>query len=242
MQSNLEESRTDCTSASSWTATGAGEAALGRPRLAGHEAGIKAVRRVVAAAPANGIGTLTVFAFSSDNWKRPQAGGCGNDEAPAQLSAQGDPQLCQDGIRLTLIGRRDRLPDGLADEILARRGGDGAEEPRCTSVSPSTTARATRSCGAAGNVAGPADLTRDGFSRACQRRAAASGRRPRHPHRRREAPVGLPPLGERLCGAPLHRRDVARLRRRRSRRCAGELPYAPSAALAAWCRSRPNPH
>src|SRR3954470_8799266 len=43
----------------------------GRSRMAGHEAGAEAVRRTVEAAPELGIGVLTLFAFSSDNWKRP---------------------------------------------------------------------------------------------------------------------------------------------------------------------------
>jgi undecaprenyl diphosphate synthase len=46
-------------------------AARGLPRLAGHRHGAGAVRRVVEAAPALGIGTLTLYAFSADNWKRP---------------------------------------------------------------------------------------------------------------------------------------------------------------------------
>ena len=46
-------------------------AARGLPRSAGHYEGVEAVRRTVAAAPALGIGTLTLHAFSSDNWQRP---------------------------------------------------------------------------------------------------------------------------------------------------------------------------
>src|SRR5271154_2082041 len=46
---------------------------LGLPRAMGHEAGVKAVRRIVEAAPDHGIGTLTLYAFSSDNWRRPEA-------------------------------------------------------------------------------------------------------------------------------------------------------------------------
>ena len=45
--------------------------ARGLPRLAGHQAGAGAVRRAVEAAVDLGIGTLTLYAFSSDNWKRP---------------------------------------------------------------------------------------------------------------------------------------------------------------------------
>ncbi|MDW8414198.1 MAG: isoprenyl transferase [Thermaurantiacus sp.] len=41
------------------------------PRVAGHRAGIEAARRVVRAAPEIGIGTLTLYAFSSENWRRP---------------------------------------------------------------------------------------------------------------------------------------------------------------------------
>src|SRR5258706_10290686 len=45
--------------------------ARGLPRVLGHRAGIEAARRVVEAAPTLGIATLTLFAFSSDNWRRP---------------------------------------------------------------------------------------------------------------------------------------------------------------------------
>ena len=45
--------------------------ARGLPRAAGHREGAEAVRRLVEAAPGAGIGTLTLFAFSTDNWRRP---------------------------------------------------------------------------------------------------------------------------------------------------------------------------
>ena len=57
---------------SSWTATAVGPLARGLPRMAGHRAGVEAARRVVEAAPGAGIGILTLFAFSSDNWRRPR--------------------------------------------------------------------------------------------------------------------------------------------------------------------------
>src|SRR5579863_2187912 len=47
--------------------------ARGMPRLAGHRAGVETVTRIVEAAPDLGIGVLTLFAFSSDNWRRPSA-------------------------------------------------------------------------------------------------------------------------------------------------------------------------
>src|SRR5207302_10605212 len=45
----------------------------GLSRVRGHEAGVEAIRRIVEAAPKQGIGTLTLYAFSSDNWRRPRA-------------------------------------------------------------------------------------------------------------------------------------------------------------------------
>jgi undecaprenyl diphosphate synthase len=72
--------------------------------------GAGAVRRVLAAAAALGIGTLTLFAFSADNWKRPGA------EVEALMHLFGvfvvreREGLARAGVRLSLIGRRDRLP------------------------------------------------------------------------------------------------------------------------------------
>src|SRR5215470_5987599 len=82
----------------------------GLPRSAGHRAGIGAVRRVVEAAPDLGIAVLTLFAFSSDNWRRPE----NEVEALMRLLRQylrtEFRRLIDSGTRLTVIGRRDRLP------------------------------------------------------------------------------------------------------------------------------------
>jgi undecaprenyl diphosphate synthase len=82
----------------------------GLPRVAGHRAGAQAVRRVVEAAPAFGIQTLTLYAFSEDNWSRPQR------EVSALMKLLGrylvdEVDRCvTNGVRLEAIGRRDRLP------------------------------------------------------------------------------------------------------------------------------------
>lgn len=80
------------------------------PRVAGHPAGAAAVRRVVEAAPGLGIGALTLYAFSADNWRRPR-------EEVRRLMAllreylRDEVARCvQNGVRVTAIGRRDRLP------------------------------------------------------------------------------------------------------------------------------------
>ncbi|KQQ39226.1 UDP pyrophosphate synthase [Methylobacterium sp. Leaf125] len=89
----------------------------GYPRLAGHRAGVAATRRVVAAATGAGIGTLTLYAFSSDNWRRPPeevAGMMGLLRRYLRTEAE---RLARAGIRLSVIGRRDRLPDGLTEAI-----------------------------------------------------------------------------------------------------------------------------
>jgi undecaprenyl diphosphate synthase len=86
-------------------------------RLRGHEAGVEAIRRVVEAAPKQEVGTLTLYAFSSDNWRRPKL------EVSALMAllrfylANEVESLVRNGVRLTVIGRRDRLPDGIADAI-----------------------------------------------------------------------------------------------------------------------------
>jgi len=85
----------------------------GLPRAAGHRAGVEALRRTVKSAPALGIGTLTVYAFSADNWKRP------GDEVRALMLLfrsylrRETAKCVREGIRISVIGRRDRLPEYL---------------------------------------------------------------------------------------------------------------------------------
>lgn len=89
----------------------------GLVRSAGHEAGIEALRRVVKAAPDLGIGTLTVHAFSSDNWKRPETEvGALMGLFHRYLDSETEQLVC-DGVKLSFIGRRDRLPADLISEI-----------------------------------------------------------------------------------------------------------------------------
>ncbi|CCE01648.1 di-trans,poly-cis-decaprenylcistransferase [Bradyrhizobium sp. STM 3809] len=89
----------------------------GMSRLRGHEAGVEAIRRIVEAAPDQGIGTLTLYAFSSDNWRRPRAEVTGLMALLRVYLASEVESLARNGVRLTVIGRRDRLPGGIADAI-----------------------------------------------------------------------------------------------------------------------------
>ena len=100
----------------------------GLSRLRGHEAGVEAIRRVVEAAPEQGVGTLTLYAFSTDNWRRPKAEVAGLMGLLRFYLASEVESLIRNGVRLTVIGRRDRLPDGIAAMIAraeqATSGGD----------------------------------------------------------------------------------------------------------------------
>jgi undecaprenyl diphosphate synthase len=91
----------------------------GLPRTAGHRAGVDAAQRVVEAAPDLGVGTLTLFAFSSDNWRRPRTEVSALMALLRQYLHSELTRLIENGARLTVIGRRDRLPDGLREQIAA---------------------------------------------------------------------------------------------------------------------------
>lgn len=82
----------------------------GLPRVAGHRAGAEAVRRTVEAAPQVGIGALTLYAFSADNWKRPQGEVAALMRLFARYLRTETPRLLENGVRLEVVGRRDRLP------------------------------------------------------------------------------------------------------------------------------------
>jgi undecaprenyl diphosphate synthase len=101
--------------------------AQGLTRHQGHIAGVKALRRVVEAAPDQGIGTLTLYAFSSDNWRRPPAEVMGLMELLRFYLDDELDNLVRNDVRLTVIGRRDRIPASLAREIgrAERASGDG---------------------------------------------------------------------------------------------------------------------
>ncbi len=91
--------------------------ARGLPRIEGHRHGALAVRRAVEAAPRLGVRTLTLYAFSSDNWRRP----------PEEVSAlmrlffeylrKETRECAKEGVRISVIGRRDRLSSELRRTI-----------------------------------------------------------------------------------------------------------------------------
>ncbi len=87
------------------------------PRVAGHRAGVAAVRRIVEHAPDVGVGRLTLYAFSSDNWRRPAAEVKSIFWLLRAFLRLERTRLRQAGARLEVIGRRDRIPKLLLREI-----------------------------------------------------------------------------------------------------------------------------
>jgi undecaprenyl diphosphate synthase len=96
-----------------------------RPRTTGHLAGARAVRRIVEHARRHGVPVLTLYAFSSDNWRRP------DEEVGALMSlfrrylAAEVPRCVEHDIRLCVIGRRDRLSPQLQEAVAAAEQATG---------------------------------------------------------------------------------------------------------------------
>ncbi len=87
------------------------------PRLAGHKQGVTALQRCVKACAERGVGTLTVFAFSSENWSRPAEEVSGLMELLARAIGREVPQLARDGIRLRFVGASEGLSLTLRENL-----------------------------------------------------------------------------------------------------------------------------
>lgn len=89
----------------------------GLPRSAGHRAGAEASRAIIEAAPKLGIHTLTLFALSSANWKRPAGEVNGILRLLHEYLLTETSRAIDNGIRISIIGRRDRIPATLRQAI-----------------------------------------------------------------------------------------------------------------------------
>ena len=139
----------------------------GRPRTVGHVAGADAVRRTVEAAPRLGVRTLTLFAFSSDNWQRPDR------EVRALMGlfrrylATEAARCAENGIRISVIGRRDRLPGVLVRAIEDAEARTTRETGFWLRIAVDYSARDAilRAAARIRRRPGMADLSREDFSR-----------------------------------------------------------------------------
>src|SRR3982751_1613894 len=89
----------------------------GRPRTFGHAAGARAVKQTVEAARRLQIEALTLYAFSSDNWQRPESEVTALMALFRRYLAAETERCVENGIRLTVVGRRDRLGSTLRRAI-----------------------------------------------------------------------------------------------------------------------------
>lgn len=92
--------------------------ARGLPRSAGHRAGAEASRAIIEAAPKLGIHTLSLFALSSANWKRPTAEVNGILRLLHEYLMAETSHCMEHGVRISIIGRRDRIPATLRQAII----------------------------------------------------------------------------------------------------------------------------
>jgi undecaprenyl diphosphate synthase len=93
--------------------------ARGQMRTAGHIEGARTVRKIVEAAPSSGIGTLTLYAFSADNWRRPSREVALLMRLFRRYLISEVARCVTNGVRMRIIGRRDRIPGELLRAITA---------------------------------------------------------------------------------------------------------------------------
>ncbi len=149
--------------------------ARGESRAAGHIAGARAVQRIVESARTLGVRTLTLYAFSADNWKRPTA----EVDALMRLFAQylrSEINKCvANGIRLSILGRRDRLgaPLRTAIDTAEQATAGGAAMELRIAIDYSARDTIVRAATLAGS--GMRAATRDDFARLLARASHARG-------------------------------------------------------------------
>src|SRR5256884_3580331 len=98
------------------------------PTAAGHRAGARTVRRVVEAAIDVGIHDLAVFAFSTENWSRSEEEVDALMEIFAETIERELPDLAEEGVRVRFVGRRDRAPEELQDQMADLEARTGTNE------------------------------------------------------------------------------------------------------------------
>jgi undecaprenyl diphosphate synthase len=91
--------------------------ARGQMRTAGHIEGARTVRKIVEAAPSCGVGTLTLYAFSADNWRRPSREVALLMRLFRRYLVSEVARCVTNGVRMRIIGRRDRIPPELLRAI-----------------------------------------------------------------------------------------------------------------------------
>lgn len=100
----------------------------GLPARAGHAAGALALARAVACCRAWGVGRLTVFAFSSENWRRPRAHVASVLAVARRAARELSPALAEAGVRVRFVGDRGSLPKSLVEACEAAEAATASRE------------------------------------------------------------------------------------------------------------------
>src|SRR5213594_3298336 len=207
----------------------------GLPRVAGHREGVKAARAVVRAGAEIGLDYVTLYAFSTENWSRPE------DEVSTLMSLLEEaiyrelPDLMARNVRLRVIGRPGGVP------LPIRRGIDRVVE--ATRDNTGLTLVMAFNYGARAGGTRASGRARAGrYFRSRRERRPLHARHPRsrpsHPHQRRDARVELSALADRVYGALDHAHAVAGLRGPGPLPCPRRLP-GPDPAIRWGVRWRP---
>ena len=210
----------------------------GLPRVAGHRAGAEAVRRALQAAADQGVEVLTLYAFSSENWRRSNEEISDLTGADALLPRARTHDLDKEGVRLQadrrhaafgpdLVARLERAIERTAANdrltlVIALNYGSRAEI--------AAAARTLATEAAAGEI-DPEAIDEAALAASCKPRPA--GARPTHSHLRRGAPVEFPAVAGGLCRADVRRHACGRTSTsKRSRRVGKSTPLANGGSAA----------
>ncbi len=184
--------------------------ARGKARTEGHLEGVKAAKRVVAAAAAAGLSYLSLYTFSTENWNRAQ-------EEVSYLMFLVRSYLRKEyafyrenGIRIVHSGDAEGLPRDVREELQEVMRDTAGFTGLTVNLSINYGGRdeILRAFRRAAATAGDGRLTEDGFRR-YPGPARVPGSRPDHPHQQRASPLQLPALAERLRGAVLQPEALA---------------------------------
>ncbi len=217
------------------------------PRVAGHRRGVEAVRAIILACIERDIEFLTLFAFSSENWRRPP------DEISILMDLflhaleQEVAKLHANGIRFKVVGDTSVFDRRIRELVAAGEAQTAANTRLTLTVAANYGGRWDIAQAARRYFAIHPDAMRDGSelrsgsAGAVPRDGVRTGARSVHPYRRRAADLELPAVAARLLRALFHRHAVARLRRDRPQ-CARSIGIgsasAASAGPASRCRRR----
>ena len=100
------------------------------PRVAGHRQGVESRRRCIRACSARGVQVLTVFAFSSENWNRPEDEVSGLMDLMGKALTREVPELREAGVRLYFVGDRASLSSRLRDELTSAEAATATDKTR----------------------------------------------------------------------------------------------------------------